>query len=86
MWYKRSEQPLRQAAWFLGNTFAGIVGGLLAYAIGHIDNFPAWKVCINPPLTIFHLDLIVFFDVGCVFDIWRFYDSLVYRRLVPTTG
>ena len=28
MWYKRSEQPLRQGAWFLGNTTAGIFGGL----------------------------------------------------------
>lgn len=44
MWYKRSEQPLRHAAWFLGNSFAGIVGGLMAYGIGHIDSIAPWKV------------------------------------------
>ncbi|KAJ6789423.1 hypothetical protein PWT90_10481 [Aphanocladium album] len=43
MWYKRSEQPLRQAAWFLGNTFAGIIGGMLAYGIGHVKAIAAWK-------------------------------------------
>lgn len=44
MWYKRSEQPLRHAAWFLGNSFAGIIGGLMAYGIGHIDSIAPWKV------------------------------------------
>lgn len=44
MWYKRSEQPLRHAAWFLGNSCAGIAGGLMAYGIGHIDSIAPWKV------------------------------------------
>ncbi|RAH63555.1 vitamin H transporter [Aspergillus piperis CBS 112811] len=44
MWYKRSEQPLRQAAWFIGNSFAGITGGLIAYGIGHIQSMAPWKV------------------------------------------
>lgn len=44
MWYKRSEQPLRHAAWFLGNSLAGIIGGLMAYGIGHIDTIAPWKV------------------------------------------
>lgn len=43
MWYKRSEQPLRHAAWFLGNTIAGIFGGLLQYGIGHIKTIAPWK-------------------------------------------
>jgi len=43
MWYKRSEQPLRHAAWFMGPTFAGIFGSLLAYGIGHIDSIKPWK-------------------------------------------
>lgn len=45
MWYKRSEQPLRQAAWFMGNVFGGLFGGLVAYGIGHMTAIPAWKVC-----------------------------------------
>ncbi|KAL4782216.1 major facilitator superfamily domain-containing protein [Aspergillus varians] len=43
MWYKKSEQPIRQAAWFMGNVIGGLCGGLLGYAIGHIDTMPAWK-------------------------------------------
>lgn len=47
MWYKRSEQPLRHAAWFLGNTFAGMVGNLMGYGIGHIHTIASWKVRIT---------------------------------------
>ncbi|EGX91303.1 Major facilitator superfamily transporter [Cordyceps militaris CM01] len=43
MFYKKSEQPLRHAAWFLGNTCAGLIGGLLNYGIGHIDSIAPWK-------------------------------------------
>ncbi|PHH66593.1 hypothetical protein CDD81_6430 [Ophiocordyceps australis] len=43
MWYKREEQSLRHAAWFLGNTTAGILGGLVAYGIGHVETISAWK-------------------------------------------
>lgn len=51
MWYKRSEQPLRQAAWFLGNQCAGIFGGVAVYGIGSITGIAAWKVC----MLFFHL-------------------------------
>lgn len=44
MWYKRKEQPLRHAAWFLGNTCAGMFGSLLHYGIGHINSIAPWKV------------------------------------------
>ncbi|KAJ6035617.1 Major facilitator superfamily domain general substrate transporter [Penicillium canescens] len=41
-WYRRSEQPLRTAFWY--NTFAGVFGGILSYAIGHIKgDLPTWK-------------------------------------------
>ncbi|KAM5350021.1 hypothetical protein ACJ41O_006526 [Fusarium nematophilum] len=43
MWYKRSEQPLRQGAWFLGNTCAGLFGGLMGYGLGHITSISPWK-------------------------------------------
>jgi len=43
MWYKRSEQPLRHGAWFMGNVVAGIVGGILAYAVGHVQSIAPWK-------------------------------------------
>lgn len=44
MWYKRSEQPLRHGAWFMGNVVAGIFGGILAYGIGHVRSIEPWKV------------------------------------------
>ncbi|KGQ12021.1 putative transporter [Beauveria bassiana D1-5] len=51
MFYKKSEQPLRHAAWFLGNTSAGLFGGLLNYGIGHMSSIAPWKVifCSSPP-------------------------------------
>ncbi|KUL83733.1 hypothetical protein ZTR_08642 [Talaromyces verruculosus] len=42
VWYARNEQPIRTALWY--NTFAGIFGGILSYAIGHISGALAtWK-------------------------------------------
>ncbi|KZF26202.1 MFS general substrate transporter [Xylona heveae TC161] len=42
VWYRREEQPLRTAIWW--NTFAGIFGGILSYAIGHIVGpLSTWK-------------------------------------------
>ncbi|PVH84373.1 putative allantoate permease [Cadophora sp. DSE1049] len=35
IWYTREEQPLRTALWY--NTFAGIFGGILSYAIGKMS-------------------------------------------------
>lgn len=59
MWYRRSEQPLRHAGWFLGNHLAGVFGGLLASGIGHIDTIAAWKVwtTFNCPIIGFALTM-----------------------------
>ncbi|KAH7371479.1 major facilitator superfamily domain-containing protein [Pyrenochaeta sp. MPI-SDFR-AT-0127] len=43
MWYKRSEQPLRMGAWFMGNVVAGFLGGLVAYGVGHVESIAPWK-------------------------------------------
>ncbi|KAI8934353.1 hypothetical protein NX059_009088 [Plenodomus lindquistii] len=43
MWYKRSEQPLRMGAWFMGNVVAGFIGGLVAYGVGHVESIKPWK-------------------------------------------
>ncbi|KXJ87119.1 major facilitator superfamily domain-containing protein [Microdochium bolleyi] len=43
MWYKREEQPMRQGAWFMGNVLAGIMGGVTAYGLSHIQSIAAWK-------------------------------------------
>ncbi|OCF71005.1 hypothetical protein I204_08241 [Kwoniella mangroviensis CBS 8886] len=41
-WWRRSEQALRTALWY--NTFAGIFGGILSFAIGHINGkLAVWK-------------------------------------------
>lgn len=52
MWYKRSEQPLRMGAWFMGNVIAGFVGGIVAYGVGHVKSIEPWKVCQNPPVLL----------------------------------
>ncbi|RHZ44861.1 uncharacterized protein CDV56_102539 [Aspergillus thermomutatus] len=38
MFYKREEQPARQAAWFMGNCVSTIIGGVVAYGIGNVHN------------------------------------------------
>lgn len=48
MWYTRAEQPLRHGAWFMGNVFSSLFGGILAFAIGHITSIAPWKVRIRP--------------------------------------
>ncbi|RSH93490.1 hypothetical protein EHS25_007846 [Saitozyma podzolica] len=41
-WWRRSEQALRTALWY--NTFAGIFGGILSFAIGHIQGkLAVWR-------------------------------------------
>lgn len=44
-WYDRRDQPLRMGFWFSFNGIALIVGGLLAYGLGHIhvNNIEPWK-------------------------------------------
>lgn len=45
MWYRREEQPLRTAFWY--NTFAGVFGGILSYAIGQIKgSLTTWRVSL----------------------------------------
>jgi MFS family permease len=57
MWYKRSEQPLRHGAWFMGNVVAGIFGGVLAYGVGHVRSIEAWKVGLPIHRQHTHTDL-----------------------------
>ncbi|CAI7665904.1 unnamed protein product [Penicillium glandicola] len=46
MFYTRAEQPARQAAWFVGNSIAVLLGGLIAYGIGniHITAIAQWQL------------------------------------------
>ncbi|KAI5479134.1 putative permease of the major facilitator superfamily [Pseudohyphozyma bogoriensis] len=37
-WYRRSEQPVRVAAWYSTNGAATIIGSALVYALGHIKS------------------------------------------------
>ncbi|KAM0755202.1 MFS general substrate transporter [Meredithblackwellia eburnea MCA 4105] len=38
MWYRRSEQPIRVAAWYGTNGLATILGSILVYGLGHIHS------------------------------------------------
>lgn len=43
-WYARRDQPLRMGIWFSFNGVASILGGLLAYGLGHIkSSIDSWK-------------------------------------------
>ena len=43
-WYSRQDQPLRMGIWFSFNGVALILGGLLAYGLGHINvGIASWK-------------------------------------------
>ena len=44
IWYRKHEQPLRQAFWFAASGLGGIVGSIAIYGIGHIHGaLPQWK-------------------------------------------
>ncbi|KAI0707433.1 MFS general substrate transporter [Cerioporus squamosus] len=45
IWYAQSEVPFRTLIWCSFNGWAGIIGGFLAYGIGHIDSpqIDLWK-------------------------------------------
>jgi len=43
-WYARQDQPLRMGIWFSFNGVALILGGILAYGLGHIQvGIASWK-------------------------------------------
>ncbi|KAL4863323.1 hypothetical protein BDV12DRAFT_202232 [Aspergillus spectabilis] len=46
MFYKREEQPSRQAAWFFGNCISNLISGVLAYGIGNIEihTITSWQL------------------------------------------
>ncbi|KAI0480887.1 MFS general substrate transporter [Xylariaceae sp. FL0804] len=44
MWWRADEQPLRMTAYYCMNGWAGVFGGLLGYAIGHIrGGLASWQ-------------------------------------------
>ncbi|KAK5685061.1 hypothetical protein LTS10_003136 [Elasticomyces elasticus] len=45
-WYRRSEQPLRVAAWYGTNGLATMVASALSYGLGHIpsDRLESWQI------------------------------------------
>ncbi|KAI0456229.1 MFS general substrate transporter [Xylaria acuta] len=44
MWYRADEQPIRLVSYYCMNGVAGIFGGLLGYAVGHITTgLPQWQ-------------------------------------------
>ncbi|KAI0191580.1 MFS general substrate transporter [Astrocystis sublimbata] len=44
LWYRADEQPMRMVSYYSMNGVAGIFGGLLGYAVGHITTgLPPWQ-------------------------------------------
>ncbi|KAH8925192.1 MFS general substrate transporter [Atractiella rhizophila] len=46
MWWTLQEIPVRQLTWYAQNGVAGIIGGFLAYGLGHANNasVPSWAL------------------------------------------
>ncbi|KAM0470669.1 hypothetical protein ACHAP7_009467 [Fusarium lateritium] len=43
MWYTREQQPFRAGIFYCCNGVGAMLGGILTYGIGQINNFPVWK-------------------------------------------
>lgn len=43
MWYTREQQPFRAGIFYCCNGVGAMLGGLLTYGVGQINNFPVWK-------------------------------------------
>lgn len=83
MWYKRSEQALRQSVWFMGNVTGGLCGGLLGYGIGHINSIAPWKVSRAPQgCRSVCLTLLTHYFIGSFLNLWRLNIVLVHLQLV----
>jgi len=56
-WYRRSEQPIRIAAWYGTNGFATIFASGLSYGLGHIpsDTLKSWQMQVTKPWNLRHL-------------------------------
>ncbi|WVF66373.1 hypothetical protein IAT40_001113 [Kwoniella sp. CBS 6097] len=66
-WYRRSEQPVRVAAWYCTNGIATIVAALISYGLGHVTNaaLKSWQLIflvvgvitvISAPVVYFVID------------------------------
>ncbi|WWC86921.1 uncharacterized protein L201_001800 [Kwoniella dendrophila CBS 6074] len=66
-WYRRSEQPIRVAAWYSTNGIATIIAALMSYGLGHIDSdiIAGWQVIfmvcglitvISAPIVYYSID------------------------------
>ncbi|RYZ79602.1 MAG: MFS transporter, partial [Proteobacteria bacterium] len=42
-WYRRSEQPIRVAAWYSTNGLATMFSAVLAYGLGHSTGLAPWR-------------------------------------------
>ena len=87
MWYKRSEQAIRQNAWFMGNVTGGLCGGLLGYGIGHINSIAPWKVSRGPQVCrSARLTSLTYHIIGSFLSLWWHYLDLVRLLLVSHSG
>jgi MFS family permease len=48
-WYRRSEQPIRVAAWYSTNGAATIIGSALSFGLGHIPShvLHSWQMYVS---------------------------------------
>jgi MFS family permease len=52
-WYRRSEQPIRVAAWYSANGAGTIIGSALSFGLGHIPSstLRSWQMYVPTPIS-----------------------------------
>jgi len=77
-WWPRKVQPFRVGFWFSFNGISQIVGGLLAYCLGHIkSSIESWKwmFIVTGALTTLWSNLIYFVLPASQLDVWFLKDD-----------
>ncbi|KIM73607.1 hypothetical protein PILCRDRAFT_99293 [Piloderma croceum F 1598] len=76
LWYRRSEQPMRIAAWYGANGAATIIGSVLAYGFGHIKSSSLYSY----QLIFLFVGLVTVVTVPFVY--WKMDNTIALARFI----
>jgi MFS family permease len=72
-WYRRSEQPVRVAAWYGMNGMATIVASALSYGLGHIPSnaLYSWQMYVRSfPTANIYTNLLLRYTESFCLSVW----------------
>jgi hypothetical protein len=77
LWWKLNEIPVRHLTWYSFNGWAGIVGDLVSYGLGHATNskVPTWELIfiVSLPLPLFQTQPLTSQVFGSFTSLWGIY-------------